>query len=151
MRALLVFLLAGGLVVGAALIGGPVLERNRWAGEMRQLRLQLNEARWAADSCKAALAREEEGFRAYDRVVDSLRNVVEGFEDPQQGGVPQADYDTYMEQFELYNRSVEEWRTRADRLQENEARCRALIEAHNALGDSIRRRQEERRTDRGGD
>jgi hypothetical protein len=74
--------------------------------------------------------------------VDSLRNVVDGYEDPDQGGVPQAEYPRYLESFELYNNSVEDWRARADTLQAMEARCRALVEAHNQLSDSIRQWQD---------
>ena len=67
---------------------------------------------------------------------------MEGFEDPEQGGVPYADYEAYLENFERYNDSVEVWQARADSLREKETACRALVEAHNLLGDSIRRRQE---------
>lgn len=142
MRSALILAAVGILVVLVALAGGPVLERNRRAWEIRGLREALDRARYSADSCKTALAQEQRAFLRFDRAVDSLRNVVDGFEDPGQGGVPQADYSEYLENFELYNTSVENWQRRADTLQLNEARCRALVEAHNRLGDSIRRWQE---------
>jgi hypothetical protein len=130
------------LVLLAALAGGPILERNRRAGELRSLRAELDESRFSADSCRTALARREEEFRRFDRQVDSLRAVVDGYEDPDQGGVPQDDYQAYLQRFEEYNDSVEEWQHRADSLQAHEARCRAIIQAHNYLGDSISALQE---------
>ena len=99
------------LVILAGLAGGSILERNRRIAEMQALRASLSEARFSADSCKAALAWEE--------------------------------YDAYMESFTLYNDSVDVWQGRVDSLQLKEAACRALVEAHNNLGDSIRRRREE--------
>jgi len=142
MKSLFLLVAVGALVVLVAVAGGPVLERNRRAGEIRALRTELDQARFSADSCKIALAREERSFRRFDQAVDSLRTVVDGFEDPDQGGVPQAEYSQYLESFELYNNSVEDWRSRADTLQAMEARCRSLVEAHNQLGDSIRRWQD---------
>jgi hypothetical protein len=89
-----------------------------------------------------ALAWEERGFRRFDRMVDSLRIRMESYEDPDRGGVPQAEYEAYLRSFERYNDSVAVWQDRADSLRAKEAACRALIEDHNLLGDSIRRRQE---------
>lgn len=135
-------LAAGSLVFFAALASGPVLERNRRAGQIQTLRMALDQARYTADSCKVSLAREERDFRLFDEVVDSLRAATDGFEDADQGGVPQEEYEEYLEAFDLYNTSVEAWQARADSLQANDARCRLLIEAHNELGDSIRRIQD---------
>ena len=142
MKRTLIFLAAAALVLLAALAGGPVLERNRRAGEMRTLRSELERSRFSADSCRTALVLLEDQFRRFDREIDSLRSVVDGYEDPEQGGVPQADYDAYLERFEEYNNSVEEWQHMADSLQAAEARCRSVIERHNRLGDSIQQVQE---------
>jgi len=133
---------AGALVVLAAMAGGPILERNRRFAEMEALRAALDQARHLADSCKVALAREEEGFLRFDRSVDSLRTVVDAYDDPAEGGVPQAEYRDYLVSFDRYNNLVDEWRARADSLQAREARCRALVEGHNVLGDSIRNLRE---------
>lgn len=130
------------LLILAGLYGGNLMERNRRIAELQALRAALDRARFSADSCKVALSWEEQGFLAFDRLVDSLRTDVEGFEDPDRGGVPHAEYEAYLESFQRYNDSVAVWQARADTLQMNEAACRGLIEAHNALGDSIRRRQE---------
>jgi hypothetical protein len=143
MKRILVTLAALALVILAGLAGGSILERNRRIAEMQALRASLSEARFSADSCKAALAWEEQGFQRFDRLVDSLRAEVESYEDPTRGGVPYEEYDAYMESFTLYNDSVDVWQGRVDSLQLKEAACRALVEAHNNLGDSIRRRREE--------
>jgi hypothetical protein len=142
MKGLMILAAAIVLVLLAALAGGPILERNRRAGELRSLRAELGESRFSADSCRTALARREEDFRRFDREIDSLRSVVDGYEDPEKGGVPQDDYQAYLERFEEYNDSVKEWQDRADSLQAHETRCRAIIEAHNRLGDSISSLQE---------
>jgi len=144
----LILLAAATAVLLAALLGGPVLERSRRSAEMEALRRALDQARYSADSCKLALTFQQEEFLQFDRMVDSLRTETDGFEDPDQGGVPQAEYQEYLENFEFYNSSVESWRQLADSLQASEATCRAIVEAHNHLGDSIRRSQEELR---GGD
>lgn len=133
----------------AGLAGGRILERSRQVAEMQALRDALDQARFAADSCKTALTWEERGFRRFDRLVDSLRTKMESYEDPARGGVPQAEYNAYLESFERYNDSVSVWQDRADSLRAKEAACRALVEDHNALGDSIRRRQEALREGRG--
>jgi hypothetical protein len=143
MRALFILIAAGSMVVLAALAGGPILERNRRAGEMRALGAALDQARVSADSCKVALEWEEEEFFRFNAAVDSLRDAVGSYEDPTQGGVPEAEYERYLESFDQYNSSVLSWRERADSLQASEDRCRALIEAHNQLGDSIRTLQAE--------
>lgn len=145
MKRLIIVIGALGVLILAGLAGGSILERNRRVAEMQALRAALDQARFAADSCKMALSWEEQGFRAFDRRIDSLRTKMEGYEDPERGGVPQADYQAYLESFELYNDSVEAWQSRADSLRAMEAACRALVEAHNELGDSIRQRQEEMR------
>ena len=142
MKRTAIFLVAVVLVLLAALAAGPVLERNRRAGELRALRSELQRSRFSADSCRTALAFREEEFRQFDEEIDSLRTVVDGFEDPEQGGVPQDEYSAYLETFDEYNTSVEEWQSLADSLQAHEARCRALIEEHNRLGDSIQQVQE---------
>jgi len=142
MKGTLLLLGAALLVLVAALLGGPILQRNQRAGEMRALRAQLDRARMATVSCRSLLASEEDAFLEFDRAVDSLRGAVQDFEDPDRGGVPQEKYEDYMESFDLYNSSVEEWRLRADSLQALETRCRDLIEAYNRLGDSIRSIQE---------
>lgn len=149
MKGLLLLLAAGSLVIFAAIAAGPVLERNRRSGQIQTLRAALDQARYSADSCKVSLSREERDFRLFDEVVDSLRSITDGYEDPQQGGVPQEEYEEYMETFDLYNTSVEAWQARADSLQANDAMCRLLIEAHNEMGDSIRRIQEAWREESG--
>jgi hypothetical protein len=138
MRPLIIGLIALSVVVLAAVAGGPVLERNRRMAEMQALRDSLDMARFRADSCKVALTLSQEEFMAFDRFVDSLRATVDGFEDPEQGGVPQEEYPEYLETFEAYNDAVDTWELLAENLRGNEAECRALVEAHNELGDSIR-------------
>jgi hypothetical protein len=136
------------VLVLAGLAGGSILERNRRVAEMQALRTALDQARFSADSCKVALSWEERGFLEFDRMVDSLRAEMESYEDPDQGGVPQAEYRAYLESFERYNDSVAAWQARADSLRAMEGACRALVEAHNDLGDSIRRRQEALRAEK---
>jgi len=142
MRGLIFGVVSLALVILAGLAGSPILERNRRRAEIRTLRATLDEARSSADSCKTVLALDQEDFLRFDEAVDSLRTEVADYEDPDQGGVPQAAYQEYLRTFERYNGSVDTWQQRADSLQASEARCRTLVEAHNHLGDSIRRLRE---------
>jgi hypothetical protein len=138
MKRIVIGLAVLALLALATIAGGPVLERNRWRAEMQALRDSLDLARDSADSCKVALALRQEEFLSFDQFVDSLRTRVDGFEDPDQGGVPQDEYHEYLQTFEAYNESVDAWELLAENLRAEEAACRTLIEAHNRLGDSIR-------------
>ena len=53
------------------------------------------------------------------------------------GAVPAGRYDEYLEVFESYNDSVAAWEVRSERLLSAESACRAVIDEHNALTDSI--------------
>lgn len=143
MKNLLMVLVALIVLISAGLAGGTVLERNRQIREMKVLRQRLQQTRFSVDSCRVALAQEEQAFLRFDRVVDSLRNRVEEYEDPSLGGVPQAEYQAYLQVFEAYNDSIPVWEARADSLQASEAVCRALVERHNLLSDSIRQTREQ--------
>ena len=54
-------------------------------------------------------------------------------------GVEEARYPEYLGTVETYNLSVREWEEAADSLQAVDARCRPMVEAHNALVDSLTR------------
>lgn len=131
------------VLISAGLAGGTILERNRQIREMELLRQRLQQARFSVDSCRVALAQEEQEFRRFDARVDSLRTEMEGYEDPSLGGVPQAEYEEYLGVFDAYNEAIPVWEARADSLQAGEDVCRALVERHNALSDSIRGSREE--------
>jgi hypothetical protein len=143
MKRIVLALGAMAVVVVAGLLGGSLLERDRRIAELQALRAQLDAARFAADSCRTALTLQEHSFRRFNQMVDSLRDVVDGFDDPALGGVPEDEYPEYMENFNLYNDSVAVWQARADTLRAKEAACRALVEAHNLLGDSLSQLREE--------
>ena len=117
-----------------------MVDTRRERAEMAALRGQIQAARISADSCVADLERDQERFRSFGARVDTLRMAVRAYEDPELGGVPQEEYAEYLERFDGYNDSVATWETRADELRASEAACRALVEAHNVLSDSLRRR-----------
>ena len=138
-------LLLVGVVVllgGVGLLVSTALEERRQVSELVSLRDSLAGLRAAADSCASELARAESAFRRFDAEVDSLRRSVEEYEglDPQ--GVPQERYREYMQAFDRYNASVGDWEGRADSLRAREAACRALVERHNTLADTLRARAE---------
>lgn len=104
------------------------------------LRGQVFEVRSAADSCSTELAVAESGFRTFEATVDSLRRAVDGAEEALPGGgrgVAAEGYEAYMASFNEYNAAVAEWETREESLRAIEARCRELVERHNALTDSL--------------
>lgn len=137
LRFILLGVIAGSVAV---LAWASFITQRRAVQEIETLRTDLFAARASADSCRAALAREQEAFLVFDSEVDSLKSEVRAYEDPEAGGVPQEDYAEYMERFEGYNDSVEIWEGRAAALKANEAACMALVERHNELSDSLRRR-----------
>jgi hypothetical protein len=142
MKPIFLALLALAVVISAALLGGPLLERNRRIAELQALRAELDSARYSVDSCRTALGMEEARFRRFNRTVDSLKTVVDSFDDPAQGGGPQARYPEYLESFHAYNDSVSLWSERADTLRAHDALCRELVKGHNLLADSLMRFRE---------
>jgi len=136
--ALVVLSLAAIVVAGAM----NLVKRQRTVREVRSLRDTLYTSRLAADSCRWSLATQERRLQRYTALVDSLRGEVRDFEAMDMRGVPEERYDEYLEHFEAYNDSVSSWEARAETLRINEVGCRELVESHNALTDSLRRRVE---------
>jgi hypothetical protein len=130
------------LMVVAVLLGSVLLEVRRQTRPARpptELRTGLLRARAAADSCVAALAAEEERFRAFGARVDSMREAVRGFETLDPAGVPVDSYARYLAAFDSYNAAAAAWPARADSLRAHWAACRDATELYNALVDSLRR------------
>lgn len=130
-------------LLSAAIIAGLFVIRMMTApgpDQARQLRVrqELQSARLSVDSCKAAIAAEEDSFRDYDRRVDSLRRAVRAFEAEDPDGVPAEQYEQYLGTFDRYNAAVPAWRERADSLRSHLEACRAMAERHNLLADSLR-------------
>ena len=117
-----------------------IMDNQRTRQEIESLRRGIYTARLAADSCRGTLMVEESRFRDFGDAVDSLRSEVRGFEEIDPRGVPEEQYAQYMERFNAYNDSVAAWDARAADLRSNEAACRGLVQDHNALSDSLRRR-----------
>jgi len=115
-----------------------LLERQRITTEVNRLRGDLFQARAASERCRGALENSETGLRAFDQVIAQLRAEVDSFEALDPRGVPEDRYQEYMVSFENYNDSVAAWEARAGRLRTSEAACRATIERHNALSDTLR-------------
>lgn len=138
MKKLLLGLLA--LAVVGSLAAGiwTLVDRNRNRREMLDLRDRVARARISADSCTNVLAYDQMLFHRFDQVVDSLGGEVHALEELDPRGVPEERYDEYMERFRGYNDSVAAWERRARALRTSDAACRTLIEAHNALSDSVR-------------
>ena len=120
-----------------------LVERRRVTEEVNRLRGELFQARAAADRCQGGLQNSEARLREFDGVIQSLRARVDSFEALDSRGVPEAEYDAYMESFESYNDSVAAWDERAERLRTSEASCRETIERHNGLRDQLRSVMEE--------
>jgi len=135
---LILAILAGVAIVVAGMIN--IVDNTRTRREIEGLRGSIYRARLAADSCRGSLMIQETRLRDFGVSVDSLRGEVRDFEALDPRGVPEARYDEYMEHFNAYNDSVAAWEGKAARLQADEAACRALVEEHNALSDSLRRR-----------
>ena len=112
--------------------------------EGERLRAQLAELRAASTECLAELAEAESTFRDFNARVDSMREIVREYEELDSRGVPNAQYDAYLETFGRYNDSVSVWQGRADSLENSTERCQIIVGRHNALADSVRRMMEAR-------
>lgn len=137
--------LAGAGVVAAGMLN--IVDNQRTRREIESLRRDIYIARLAADSCRGSLMIQESRFRDFGNTVDSLRTEVRDFEAMDPRGVPEEQYGEYMEHFNAYNDSVTAWSTRADRLRTDQEACRLLVEGHNSLSDSLRRRLVEEGTE----
>lgn len=126
------------LLVGLIFVLGiqRMVERKRTADRINELREELYRSRVAADRCRSALQTSEASLHDLRAAIDSLRVDV-GLYETSAGRVPQARYDEYLEVFDEYNDSVQVWEGRERRLRSAEASCRATIERHNEISDSL--------------
>jgi len=122
--------------------GRAIMDRRITKAEIQSLRDQVYTMRVAADSCRNAIYFDEEEFRRFDSVVDSLRTEVRTMESLDVRGVPEARYEEYLAVFGRYNDSVAVWPTRAEALRVSNEACQSTVVRHNAIGDSLRRRLE---------
>ncbi len=105
------------------------------------LREEVRVARVAVDGCNGDLAMTRSVFEQTQASVDSLRRAVEAAEEPlPEGGrgVDASEYDAYLVVFDQYNASLATWEEQGEEVRAQDARCRELTGAHNALLDSLR-------------
>jgi len=115
-----------------------ILEQQSLRTEITRLRDGLYRARVAADRCQRSVVSEEGELQAFDGRIAEMRARVDSFEALDPRGVPQPEYDLYMEHFDAYNDSVAAWEGRERRLRTQDTSCREVIVTHNALGDSLK-------------
>jgi hypothetical protein len=137
MKWLIVAALGVSTVAVLVLGGRRFVDQRRTTAEITRLRDDLYRARISADRCRNALTGSEASLRTLTRTVDSLRSRVDSFEALGGGRVPAGDYERYLTAFDTYNDSVAAWEIRSERLRTADASCRAVIEDHNAVSDSI--------------
>jgi hypothetical protein len=127
------------ILVGLLMVVGVqrVVERQRTADHINELRQELYRARVAADRCRGSLQTSEASLRALGVTIDSLRNRVDAYEAMDRRGVPADRYEEYLQTFDQHNDSVQVWDGRERRLRSTESACRATIEGHNSLSDSL--------------
>lgn len=105
---------------------------------LQAMRARLQAQRWEADSCQAALVREEEALQVRDARLDSLRVEITAYEALDPRGVPADTYEAYINAFETYNSGIPERVAAADSLRAHWAACSEIARQHNALADSAR-------------
>jgi len=123
------------LVVGTR----RLVETQRTTALVNRMREDLYRARATADRCRSSLVTSESSLLALTATIDSMRARVDSFEALGGGQVPGERYEEYLAVFDSYNDSVSSWEARSERLRTAEASCRAVIEGHNLLSDSIQR------------
>jgi hypothetical protein len=116
------------LAVGLLFVVGAkrIVERQQTATEINRLREELYR-----------LQTSEASLRGLGLTIDSLRSRVDSLESMDGRGVPADRYQEYLGVFDQYNDSVAAWEGRERRLRTTESACRATIEEHNALSDSL--------------
>lgn len=129
---------AGAAAVLAFVAGRGALERRTQLQELERLQNRLADLRADAEACQLAVQQEERAFARYRAEVDSLRREVRELEALDERGIPAERYEEYLDAFDDYNKAVPLWEERADTLRAREEACRALVERHNALADSLR-------------
>jgi hypothetical protein len=117
--------------------GSRFMDQRNTAAEITRLREDLYRARVTSDRCRNSLAVSEASLQGLTATIDSLRSRVDSFEALGGGSVPTDRYGEYLSVFDSYNDSVAVWEVRSERLLTAEASCRAVIEEHNGLRDSI--------------
>lgn len=127
-----------GVILAALVVVGVqrIVERQQTVAEINRLREDLYRTRLAADRCRGSLQTSEVALRNLRTTIDSLRVEVGDYETAS-GQVPQTLYEEYLGVFDEYNDSVQVWEGRERRLRSAEASCRATIERHNAISDSL--------------
>jgi len=118
-------------------VAGRYIEQRRVSEEITRLRDELYRARVSSDRCRGSLLTSESSLQTLTMTIDSLRIRVDSFEALGGGNVPANRYEEYLSVFESYNDSVAAWDVRSERLLAAEAACRAVIQEHNELSDSI--------------
>ena len=106
--------------------------------QLRILRSALAQQRSAADSCGNALEREEAWLRDDDEQLDSLKTLIDHYENLDPRGVPADSYETYIEAFNTYNETIPKRTEAGETLQAHWQQCRDIAEHHNVIADSAR-------------
>jgi len=132
--------LVGLFILGTA---APLLI-DRWRGPSPReiaegLRVEAEGLRPLIDACLTTRARIELRFQEHVRVTAELRAAVDSLESLDPRGVPSDSYEEYLALVDRFNIATREWEVRSEELLSYDPRCRELIAAHNALGDSARR------------
>lgn len=128
------------LSVGTMLVlgGMRLVERQQTLDEINRLHDGLYRARLASDRCRGSLQTSEAALLGLGITIDSLKNRVDSFEAIDGRGVPGDRYREYLDIFDSHNDSVAVWEGRERRLRSVDVACRATIQEHNALTDSLR-------------
>ncbi len=139
--------------------GMPMLEALERCPGARALRTDMRRYREASAQLFACLRRacerlEEAGLggayfegamrEAPEELAAALRERVADLETLEGPGVPGERYAEYLELFGAYNDSVQVWESLSEGLRAREARCRRLVQEHNALVDALSARLEAR-------
>ena len=110
---------------------------------LRMIRPELASLRQSADSCLAALQREEKSLQENDARLDSLRQRIAFYEGLHPRGVPADSYEVYLEAFKRYNQGIPLQTAAGDSLQADWLACTRIVRRHNAVADSARALAEE--------
>jgi len=133
--ALLVFLTLAAMAAVVIQLLAPPSPRE----EIEAARETLRELRTQAEACRAGIRQGEVEFRDYEGEVTALRARIRDLESLHPDGVPGDSYAVYLELVNSFNLAVPDWSEKVDTLQAGWSSCRDVVEAHNAMADSLQR------------
>jgi len=105
---------------------------------VEDMRERLRERRFAVNSCLSEMGADELAVEIRLADTESLRSRITALESLDPRGVPADSFPLYSELVDRFNAAVAAWDTLGTEARSSRDECRAFVQAHNSLSDSLR-------------